>query len=144
MRKPRPPLTPRPSEITPADRYYNRREFIASLAAAGVVGSLAPDTVRAAPLQHQKNARMSLKERPNSFEDITTYNNFYEFGTEKADPAQRAGKFQPRPWSVTVSGEAEVRGTFTLEDRALEIRVQGHQIDRRDPVHRKATADELE
>jgi sulfoxide reductase catalytic subunit YedY len=59
---------------------------------------------------------MSLKEQPNSFEDITTYNNFYEFVTEKSDRSQRAGKFQPRPWSVTVSGEAEVRGTFTLED----------------------------
>jgi sulfoxide reductase catalytic subunit YedY len=127
MRKPKPPAIPRSSEITPADRYYNRREFIAGLAAAGAVGSLAPESLQATPLKHQKNARMSLKERPNSFEDITTYNNFYEFGTEKADPAQRSGKFQPRPWTVTVSGEAEVRGTFTLEDilkpHALEERI---------------------
>ncbi len=72
-------------------------------------------------------ARLSLKEAPNSFEDITTYNNFYEFGTDKADPVRRSGKFKTQPWTVTVSGEAAKTGTFTLEDilkpHALEERV---------------------
>jgi sulfoxide reductase catalytic subunit YedY len=118
---------PLPSEITPPDRYFNRREVMAALAAAGAVGLGLPGAASGAPLQATKNPRFSLKEPPNSFEDITTYNNFYEFGTDKADPARRSGKFKPQPWSVKVSGEAAKTGTFTLEDilkpHALEERI---------------------
>jgi sulfoxide reductase catalytic subunit YedY len=124
QRNPRRPL---PSEITPPERYFNRREVLAALAAAGAIGTGLPETARAAPLKATKNPRFSLKEAPNSFEDITTYNNFYEFGTEKSDPAQRSSKFKPQPWSVKVSGEAARTGTFTLEDilkpHALEERI---------------------
>ncbi len=69
-----------------------------------------------ARLTYRKNARYSTTEAANSLEDITTYNNYYEFGTDKSDPAERSGKFKPAPWSVTIAGEAEVKGTFTLED----------------------------
>jgi sulfoxide reductase catalytic subunit YedY len=58
----------------------------------------------------------STDEEPNSFEDIISYNNFYEFGLDKSDPARLSGSFKPRPWAVTVDGEAEVTGTFDLED----------------------------
>jgi methionine sulfoxide reductase catalytic subunit len=119
--------TPLPSEITPPDRYYSRRELLGGLAAAGAIGVGLPQVGAAEPLKATKNPRLSLKEEPNSFEDITTYNNFYEFGTDKADPARRAGKFKTQPWTVTVSGEAAKTGTFTLEDilkpHALEERV---------------------
>ncbi len=69
-----------------------------------------------------------LHERaPNTYEDITSYNNFYEFGTDKSDPKTNAATLQPRPWSVAVTGEAEVTGNFTLEDilkpHALEERI---------------------
>jgi sulfoxide reductase catalytic subunit YedY len=54
--------------------------------------------------------------QPNSFEDITTYNNFYEFGLDKGDPARYSAGFRPKPWSVTIDGEAEITGTFDYED----------------------------
>ena len=118
---------PLPSEITPPDRYFNRREVMAALAAAGAVGLARPDDAGASPLTATKNPRFSLKESPNSFEDITTYNNFYEFGTDKSDPARRSGSFKPQPWTVKISGEAGKTGTFALEDilkpHALEERI---------------------
>ena len=63
-----------------------------------------------------RNAQYSVKEAPNSYQDITHYNNFYEFGTGKEDPAQNAHSLRPRPWSVTVGGECALRGTFRLDD----------------------------
>ena len=127
MRHTRPRSTPLPSEITPPERYFSRRELIAGLVAAGAVGIGFPEAADAASLKYSKNARMSLKEPPNSFADITTYNNFYEFGTDKSDPAERSARFQPRPWTVKVSGEAARTGTFDLEDilrpHALEERI---------------------
>jgi sulfoxide reductase catalytic subunit YedY len=63
----------------------------------------------------------------NSLEEITSYNNFYEFGTGKEDPAKNAGVFNPKPWSITVEGECNKKGTFDLEDfikpYALEERI---------------------
>jgi sulfoxide reductase catalytic subunit YedY len=95
------------------------------------MGALLPearaDSQAGAALSYTRNARYSTTETPNKLEDITSYNNFYEFGTDKEDPQQNARGFQTRPWSVTVDGEAEVKGTFTLEDilkpHALEERI---------------------
>jgi sulfoxide reductase catalytic subunit YedY len=109
----------RPSEITPESVYLERRTFVQRAAAAGLIGSaFLPGTSHgtARPLKATRNARYSTDEPPNSYEDITTYNNFYEFGTGKEDPADHAGRFQPEPWTVKVSGEATVTGTFALED----------------------------
>jgi len=125
MRK-HPTSEPLPSEITPRQHYVNRREIIAGLAGVGLALT-APAALAGARLTYRKNARYSTNEAANSQEDITTYNNYYEFGTGKADPAERAGQFKPAPWSVTIGGEAEVTGTFTLEDilkpHALEERI---------------------
>jgi sulfoxide reductase catalytic subunit YedY len=69
----------------------------------------------------------STTERVNTFQDITTYNNYYEFGTDKGDPAQYAHTLRTKPWSVQVTGEAARTGTYTLEDilqpHALEERI---------------------
>jgi sulfoxide reductase catalytic subunit YedY len=122
------PARLRPSEITPAERYYNRREIVGSLLAAGAV-ALAPagDAAAAAKLKYSKNAALSLDSPTNSLEDITTYNNFYEFGTGKSDPAERSSRFKPQPWTVKVSGEADKTGTFGLDDllrpHSLEERI---------------------
>ena len=117
---------PLPSEITPREGYFSCGEIIAGLAGAGLAVGAGP-AFSAERLKYSKNARLSLSEAPNSYEDITTYNNFYEFGTGKAEPAERSGRFRTQPWSVTIAGEAEVTGTFSLEDilkpHALEERI---------------------
>jgi sulfoxide reductase catalytic subunit YedY len=121
-----PQHTPTPSEITPLDVYLDRRRLLAGLA-GGMLGLAAPSALPASQLRFTKNPRFSTSEAANSYEDITTYNNFYEFGTSKEDPARLAGSFRPAPWSVTIAGEAEVTGKFTLEDilkpHALEERI---------------------
>ena len=118
--------TPQASEITPLDVYLDRRRLLAGLA-GGMLGLAAPSALPASQLRYTKNPRFSTSEAANSFEDITTYNNFYEFGTGKDDPARLGGSFRPTPWSVTIAGEAEVTGKFTLEDilkpHALEERI---------------------
>jgi len=118
--------TPSPSEITPEHVYLSRRSVVAGLVAAGV-GLGLPRRSEAQLPPFRRNATLSTVEKVNSFEDITTYNNFYEFGTSKEDPARNASGFRPRPWSVTVSGAAERTGTYTLEDilkpHALEERI---------------------
>jgi sulfoxide reductase catalytic subunit YedY len=119
-----------PSEITSETVYMNRRKLLQGALAAGVAGigttwpRLSP---AAADLKFQRNAAYSATEAANGYEEITTYNNYYEFGTSKSDPAENSGSFKPEPWSVTVSGEAEVTGKFSLEDvlkpHALEERI---------------------
>lgn len=109
------------SEITSESAYFNRRSFVAGLAAAGLVG-----TARAAPanlatgtgqqeLTGVLRSGFSTDEPPNSYEDITTYNNFYEFGVDKDDPHKNSGDFNPQPWTVRVEGEAEITGEYDVE-----------------------------
>jgi sulfoxide reductase catalytic subunit YedY len=113
--------TPRiaPSDITPREVFFNRRAFFAGVMATGASSLL--NTARAeqpagARLQYTHNARYSVTETPNKYDEITGYNNYYEFGTDKEDPKQNARSFNPAPWTVTVDGEAEVKGNFALED----------------------------
>jgi len=119
-----------PSEITPPEVYFSRRALLAGALATGASALLpaaeAPQPQGAA-LSYTANPQYSVKETPNKYEEIAGYNNFYEFGTDKDDPSHNAHTLRTRPWSVTVSGEAEVRGTFDLDDLmkglALEERV---------------------
>lgn len=110
------------SDITPESVYLDRRKL---LQAAGLSGTamLLPQAARPGdiPARYKKlegviKSHYSTSREPNSFEDVTTYNNFYEFGTKKSDPVDNSGNFKPQPWSVTIDGEAEVTGTFGLED----------------------------
>jgi len=116
-----------PSEITPPERYVTRREIMAGIVGAAALAAVPASASQDVRLKFARNARFSVSDPPNSRQDITTYNNFYEFGTDKGDPARLAGRFRPQPWSVTISGEAEVTGTFTLEDilrpHSLEERI---------------------
>ena len=110
----------KPSEITSESNFMNRRMFIQSVGLAGAAGLLvAPSGALAAPAVSLPNiapSPLSTDEAPNSFEDITTYNNFYEFGTDKRDPHRNSEEFKPKPWEVTIDGEAEITGTFSYED----------------------------
>jgi sulfoxide reductase catalytic subunit YedY len=130
----RSPLSPRivPSDITPFERYVSRRALLAGgigLAAAHSLGLNARQAMAqtGAALPATRNDKYSVTERATAYEDATSYNNFYEFGTDKSDPARYAGSLRTRPWSVAISGEAEVTGSYTLEDilkpHALEERV---------------------
>jgi sulfoxide reductase catalytic subunit YedY len=112
-----------PSEITPEHVYMNRRRWVAGAAAAlGTAASIAPSALLAqaaaapAGAKFPRNEKYSVKDAPNSFEDISSYNNFYEFGLDKEDPKANSGSLRTRPWSVTIDGECEQRGTFALED----------------------------
>ena len=125
----------RPSEITPEPVYRSRREFLAGIAGLGAAAAFAQpssaeqvmNVMLIERLQYKHNARYSTTEAANSLADITGYNNFYEFGTGKDDPARNAGSLRPRPWSVVVDGECEGKGRYTLEDllkpHALEERI---------------------
>jgi len=112
----------RPSEITSKQNYLNRRDFIrvgsiaGALTAAGPALSAIVPEERRAKLSDVRGSEFSTTEATNAYEDVTTYNNYYEFGTGKADPYQNAQEFEPRPWSITVEGHAEKTGTFHLED----------------------------
>ena len=118
-----------PSEITPPEVYFSRRALLAGALASGVSALAHASRVPplGEPLNYTRNDKLSVSEAPNKYEEITTYNNFYEFGTDKEDPSENAHSLHTRPWSVRVDGEAEVRGTFTLEDilkgQSLEERV---------------------
>jgi sulfoxide reductase catalytic subunit YedY len=112
----RDPSMPLPSEITPREVYLGRRRLLGALAGLAIGGTSLASSPAPARLTYRRNAGLSTTEPPNSFEDITTYNNFYEFGTDKADPSRLSGSFRPRPWSVAITGEAEQTGTYTLED----------------------------
>ena len=60
--------------------------------------------------------RSELDESLNSYRDVTTYNNFYEFGTDKSDPARNSGAFRPRPWTVSIGGHVNKPGEYALDD----------------------------
>ena len=124
-----------PSDITPESVYRSRREFIARLAGTGLTAGLPAAggeevlTVGLVdpPLAFKRNDRYSTREKPNSYAEITGYNNFYEFGTGKEDPAEHAQRLRPRPWTVVVDGECDKPGRLLLDDllkpHALEERV---------------------
>jgi len=104
----------RPSEITPDSSYVNRRHFIRSATLAGSSLLFAAGCSDANDSTAEQQAKLALD--INSFEDVTSYNNFYEFGLDKKDPARYSDQFKAKPWSVTVDGEAEITGTFDFED----------------------------
>ena len=109
----------KPSQITPESVFLNRRRLLQSAMAAGIVpGALASAAVIPAggEFENLQSWPGSLTEEPNSWEDITSYNNYYEFGMGKEDPARYAHMLVTDPWSVEVTGEADKTGTYALED----------------------------
>ena len=108
------------SEITSESAYINRRKLIQSVGLFSLGLGLTESTLGQSQdiqlLKAMRNEKFSTTEAPNSYSDITTYNNFYEFGMQKSDPYMNSGMFEPKPWSVEVSGQANLTGTFDLED----------------------------
>lgn len=117
------------SEITPESVYRERRRFMqAGLALAGAA-ALGPQVLQAKAGVYSglKRSAFSTDEPLTELKDVTSYNNFYEFGTGKKDPGENAHTLKPSPWSVSVEGACAKPGTYTLEDilkpHALEERI---------------------
>lgn len=114
------PSALRESEITEPEVYQQRRAFLRSAAfgAMGMAlgGGLALDAQAAVSLSGVKKGPFGTDEAMTSLNDVTHYNNFYELGTGKRDPAANAAHLKTDPWSVTVSGECAKPGVYQLED----------------------------
>ena len=105
----------RPSEITNEAHYWGRRRFIGTSALAGVMASagvLWPGFARG----RTSGSAVQGNDELTPLEDVISYNNFYEFGTGKEDPAKNAHTLKPRPWDVVVEGEVHKPKTFGIED----------------------------
>ncbi|MEO7189508.1 MAG: protein-methionine-sulfoxide reductase catalytic subunit MsrP [Vicinamibacterales bacterium] len=126
------------SEVTPERVYVSRRTFMAALT-AGTVGAAAQlgaeeaGAARAAqaPLAGRRNPKYVAVDKANTFEQITGYNNFYEFGTDKDDPARYAAQLKVTPWTVQVDGLVKKPGNYGVADlvnfNALEERIYRHR-----------------
>ena len=117
----------RSSEITPKSLYLRRREFIQSTSGgvlATVVSAMAPPALASLTAQGgltklanvQKSSLSTTGEKLTRYDAVTGYNNFYEFGTEKEDPARNAHTLNPKPWKLTIDGEVGKPGSYDLDD----------------------------
>jgi sulfoxide reductase catalytic subunit YedY len=132
------PYPIRPSEITPEAVYADRRRFLLQIGLATAGAALAGSgraepaaDANLAPLTVARKSEMAGGENVTAYTDITHYNNFYEFGSAKEDPARNAGRLRTRPWSVVVDGECEAPGRIDIEEllkpQALEERIYRHR-----------------
>ncbi|MGX0977720.1 sulfoxide reductase catalytic subunit YedY [Roseovarius sp. MBR-51] len=99
------------TDVTPEAAFFNRRQMIAG-AAAGVGLSLMAQRARAETLE------------PNDWDDITTYNNYYEFGTDKGDPARNARTLTVSPWSVTIDGLVDRPGDYAFDEIMAKMTIE--------------------
>ena len=107
----------KPSDITPKSVYMDRRRFMKQAFASSML--IATDSMLPAWAKRWPDLPQSAfkaEDKLTSLEDITSYNNFYELGTSKTDPAKNASLFNPNPWSIAVEGECNKPGVFNLED----------------------------
>jgi len=122
-----------PSEITPPQVYAQRRKFMKAAAAGAILAAAgcSDDTSSAPGAAREKftnvaKSRFSTIEAPTEYKHVTLYNNFYEFGTEKSEPALYAKRLRTQPWTVSVEGECLKPRTFGIEElvkRPIEERV---------------------
>jgi sulfoxide reductase catalytic subunit YedY len=111
------------SEITPEAVWQSRRRWLkqaalgsAALGLARVPDARAADAPDLAPLPGTPNPKYVVMDQQTSYKDITNYNNYYEFGLDKGDPAEYAGKLITRPWTVSVEGEVAKPRTFGIDE----------------------------
>ncbi len=122
----------RSSEITSEANYFNRRKFLQSGYLIG--GGLLTQKLFGAELPKKpfdvlkdiNPSKYSTKEQINNILDVTSYNNYYEFGIDKDDPLRNSRNFESRPWTIEVTGEAERTGIFDIEDL-----IRPHQLEER-------------
>ena len=112
-----------PSEITPYSTYINRRKFIKNTAAAAITLGI----TNKLQANHKNNGSiysqfLDAEDKLNSFEEITTYNNFYEFGMGKTDPSENSGEFKPKPWTISLEGLINKPQVVDLEKLLHQVR----------------------
>ena len=120
---------PLPSEIATKEAILNRRSFMqAAAAAAGVslMPMFANDARAAMKIDNVMKTKWGSDEKPTTLKGISSYNNFYEFGTGKEDPAANAHTLKTEPWTVEIAGQAKNTGKFGLEDV-----IKGNQLEER-------------
>jgi len=113
------------ADVTPKSVYLNRRKFLQGIGIAGVAalaGTRLIDLISPSRNVYAGTKLTTVKgpfntdEKITPYNDVTHYNNFYEFGTDKSDPAKNAQNFQTSPWSVSVEGEVAKPRTFTMDE----------------------------
>jgi methionine sulfoxide reductase catalytic subunit len=113
-----------PSEITPRELFVRRREVIKAAGAVGVLAGLSALGLVAVPraahagakLANVRKSAYTVNEEMTTFKDITTYNNYYEFGTDKTDPSDNADTLKTRPWTVAIEGEVKKPKVYDIEE----------------------------
>jgi methionine sulfoxide reductase catalytic subunit len=104
-----------PSEITPRSLFERRREFF-KLSAGAALGAMLPAAFANTKLPGIRPGPYAATDSQTPYDKVTTYNNFYEFGTDKADPAETSGKFRTRPWKVSIEGLVKKPRTLDIDD----------------------------
>lgn len=109
------------SQITPETVWQGRRDWMARAGLAAAALGLSGWAQRAAfaqdaALPGAPNSRYAVVDKPTSFKDVTTYNNYYEFGLDKGDPAAHAGRLRTRPWEIAIEGEVGKPGVYAIDD----------------------------
>jgi sulfoxide reductase catalytic subunit YedY len=104
------------SEITSETLYHNRREFIKTASSILGLTAVGGASILEGAVAPQAKGKYDTTEKPTPYEDVTTYNNYYEFGTDKSDPARRSKNFRPKPWTVKVEGMCKKPASYNLDD----------------------------
>jgi methionine sulfoxide reductase catalytic subunit len=127
------------SAVTPKSVYLNRRKFLWGMGLAGVagvagkelLGMIAPGAAQATTKLSTIKGPFDTSEKITPYNDVTHYNNFYEFGTDKSDPAKNAQNFRTSPWTVSVEGEVKKPRKFSMDEilklAPLEERIYRHR-----------------
>ena len=129
------------ADVTPKSVYLNRREVLRAMGIAAAVGlggkllsgAIAPKAAVAAgtKLNIASRSAFSTTEKPTSYQDVTHYNNYYEFGTDKGDPAKNANTLRTSPWTVSIEGEVKKPVKVSMDDilkiAPLEERIYRHR-----------------
>lgn len=127
------------ADVTPREVYLNRRKFLqglgiagaAAVAGEGVISALSPEVAYAGTKLTTVKSGYTVAEKVSSVNDVTHYNNYYEFGSDKSDPARNSQNFVTTPWSVSVEGEVKTPRTYTMDEilklAPLEERIYRHR-----------------
>ena len=127
-------------DVTPKNLYFNRRNFLRGLSIAGAATLVGerfasilshPGSIQANSKLATVKSNYTVEEKVTSENDVTHYNNFYEFGTDKGDPAKNAQNFRTSPWTVSVEGDVKTPRKFSMDEilklAPLEERIYRHR-----------------